>query len=114
VVVSVLFGRRPKFKFDELFASDALLLGRKMYEGFAAAWPTFTDEMGFADRMNGLPKYVASKTLKKLGWNNSRVIEGDVTEGVAKLRKETGQDLLLGGSADLLHQLMQEPSTNAG
>jgi hypothetical protein len=55
----------PKFKFDELFASDALLLGRVTYQGFAAAWPSVTDEEGFADRMNSLPKYVLFRRLWK-------------------------------------------------
>jgi len=58
-----------KVKFDELFASDALLLGRVTYQGFAAAWPTMKDEAGFADRMNSIPKYVVSTTLKELEWN---------------------------------------------
>jgi len=52
-----------KFKLDEVFAADALLLGRVTYEGFAAAWPSMTDEAGFADKMNGMPKYVVSSTL---------------------------------------------------
>jgi len=52
-----------KFKFDELFGSDTLLLGRVTYQGFADAWPSRTDEQGFAQRMNGLPKYVVSTTL---------------------------------------------------
>ena len=56
-----------KFKFDELFAIDALLLGRVTYQGFAAAWPSMKDEAGFADRMNSLPKYVVSKTLDEVG-----------------------------------------------
>src|SRR5450432_3223175 len=60
-----------KYKSDELSAADAMLLGRVTYEGFAAAWPEMTDEAGFADRMNGLPKYVASRTLAKLEWQNS-------------------------------------------
>lgn len=58
-----------KFKFDELFASDALLPGRVTYQGFAAAWASMTDEAGFADRMNSLPKSVASTTLKEAQWN---------------------------------------------
>src|SRR4029079_18783497 len=69
-----------QFKFDELFASDALLLGRVTYEGFAAAWPSMTDEAGFSDRMNGLPKYVVSTTLHDPTWNNSQVIQENVVE----------------------------------
>src|SRR3989337_3558806 len=66
-----------KFKFDELFGSDTLLLGRVTYQGFAAAWPSRTDEQGFADRMNSLPKFVVSTNLHKVEWNNSRLIQGE-------------------------------------
>src|SRR2546430_13713873 len=66
-----------KFKSDELFASGALLLGRATYETFAAAWPSRTDPGGFADRMNSLPKYVLSNTLKEVKWNNSRLMKGN-------------------------------------
>jgi dihydrofolate reductase len=97
-----------KYKFDELFASDALLLGRVTYQGFAAAWPSMTDEAGFADRMNSLPKFVVSTTLEEpLEWNNSRLIKGDVAEEVSKLKQEPGQDILIYGSGDLVHTLMQ-------
>lgn len=94
-----------QFKFDELFASDALLLGRVTYQGFAAAWPSVTDEQGFADRMNSLPKYVASTTLEEATWN-ATVIKGDVAEAVAKLKQQPGQDILIYGSGDLVHTLM--------
>jgi dihydrofolate reductase len=96
-----------QFKFDELFASDALLLGRVTYEGFAAAWPSMKDEAGFADRMNNLPKFVVSTTLNTLEWNNSHLITGNVAEEVARLKQQPGRDLLLAGSADLLGTLMQ-------
>jgi dihydrofolate reductase len=96
-----------KFKFDELFASDALLLGRVTYEGFAAAWPSMADEAGFADRMNGMPKYVVSSTLQELAWNNSHLIKGNIVEAVTALKQESGQDILLCGSADLMNLLMQ-------
>ena len=96
-----------KFKFDELFASDALLLGRKTYEGFAAAWPTMTDEAGFSDKMNGMPKYVVSTTLDTAEWNNSRLIKENVVDEIAKLKQEPGQDILLAGSGQLLHTLLQ-------
>jgi dihydrofolate reductase len=95
-----------KFKFDELFAADALLLGRLTYQHFAAAWPTMTDEAGFAERMNGLPKYVASTTLRApLDWN-ATLLEGDVADAVAALKDGDGQDLLVLGSADLVHTLL--------
>jgi dihydrofolate reductase len=96
-----------KYKFDELFASDALLLGRTTYEGFAKAWPTMTDEAGFADRMNSLPKYVVSSTLKDLPWNNSHLIVGDIAEEVTKLKEQDGQDILVGGSGRLAQALMR-------
>jgi dihydrofolate reductase len=97
-----------KFKFDELFASDALLLGRITYQGFAQAWPTMKDEQGFADRMNGLPKFVVSSTLQKAGWNNSTVIRSNIWKEVAKLKQQAGQDILIAGSGQLVRGLMAE------
>src|SRR5512143_4062290 len=96
-----------KFKFDELFASDALLVGRVTYQGFAAAWPSMKDEAGFADRMNGLPKYVVTTTLDELAWNNSRPVKANIPAEVARLKQETGQDILLYGSGTLVQTLMQ-------
>ena len=96
-----------KFKFDELFASDALLLGRVTYQGFAKAWPSMTDESGFADRMNSLPKFVVSTTLEEVVWNNSRLIKGNIAEEVYKLKQQPGQDILIAGSGELVHTLMQ-------
>src|SRR5437867_8616846 len=75
----------PKYKLDELSASDALLLGRVTYEGFAKAWPSVKDDAGFADKMNGMHKYVVSTTLKKVDWNNSRLIKGNIDEEVKKV-----------------------------
>jgi len=92
-----------KFKSEELFACDAQLLGRKTYEGFAAAWPAMKDS--FADRMNGMPKYVATKTLKTLSWNNSRALKGDVAQEVAKLKQQPGGNILVAGSGDLVQTL---------
>jgi dihydrofolate reductase len=96
-----------QFKFDELFASDALLLGRVTYQGFAAAWPSMTDEQGFADRMNNLPKYVVSTTLEAVEWNNSTLIKENIPEEVSKLKQQSGQDILIGGSGELVRTLMQ-------
>src|SRR6476659_6714000 len=93
-----------RFKHEELFASDALLLGRVTYEGFAAAWPTMTGTGDFGERMNSMPKYVASRTLKQTGWNAS-LIEGDVVDAVVKLKQQPGRDLLLSGSASLFQLL---------
>lgn len=91
---------------DLLMASDALLLGRLTYEGFAAAWPTMTDENGFADRMNSLPKFVVSTTLEKAEWNAS-IIKEKVADEVAKLKQQAGQNILIYGSGELVHTLMQ-------
>ncbi len=102
------FERGPegdKFKLDEVMEAGALLLGRKTYEGFAAAWPSRTGE--FADKMNGMPKYVVSTTLDHAGWNNTTVIKGDVAGEVAKLKAGPGQDILIAGSGQLIHHLMQ-------
>jgi dihydrofolate reductase len=94
------------FKFEELLAGDALLLGRVTYQHFAAAWPSMTDEAGFADRMNSLPKYVVSTTLKEpLEWN-ATVVAGDLTEEVTKLKAGGDGDLLVFGSRDLVHTLL--------
>ena len=95
-----------EFQQELLFSSDALLLGRVTYEGFAAAWPGMKDEDGFADRMNALPKYVASRTLKATDWN-AEIIQGDVAAEVARLKREPGQNLLIYGSAQLVEYLRQ-------
>jgi len=96
-----------KFKLEELFASDALLLGRVTYQGFAAAWPSRTDEQGFAQWMNSIPKYVASTTLKQLDWNNSRLIKGNLPDEISKLKQQSGKNILVNGSATLVQTLMQ-------
>jgi dihydrofolate reductase len=108
---------QEKFKFDELSASDALLLGRITYEGFAAAWPQMMaqysgprrGELGeYADMMNGYPKYVVSRTLKEpLEWNNSTLIEGNVAEEVSSLKQQPGKEILVFGSGELVNTLMQ-------
>ena len=95
-----------KFKLDELRATDALLLGRVTYEGFAAAWPGRKDEEGFADRFNSMPKYVASKTSKKLEWNNSHLIKGDLAAEVSKLKQQPGHDIVIHGSPTLIRSLL--------
>ena len=102
------FDRGPegdKFKLDEVMASDALLLGRVTFEGFAAAWPSRSGE--FADKFNTMPKYVVSKTLGEPEWSNSTVIRGDVAAAVAKLRQEPGGDILVNGSAQLVRELAE-------
>lgn len=94
-----------QFKLDEVFGADALLLGRSTYEGFAAAWPSMTDEAGFADKMNGMPKYVVSASLTDPTWNNSTVIRGDVVAEVNRLRGNPEGDILVNGSLQLVHAL---------
>ena len=95
-----------KYKLDELFAHDAMLLGRVTYDGFAEAWPGRTDDVGFADRMNTMPKYVVSTTLREASWSNSTVISGDVAARVAGLRETPGNDILVVGSRKLAQFLM--------
>jgi dihydrofolate reductase len=95
-----------KYKYDELFASDALLLGRVTYQGFAKAWPSMTDTGDFGVRMNSLPKYVASTTLKETEWN-ATLIKGSIAEEVARMKQQPGQDLLVYGSATFVRTLMQ-------
>lgn len=95
-----------KYKYDELFASDALLLGRVTYQGFAAVWPTMTDTGDFGERMNSLPKYVASTTLKETTWN-ARLIEGDLPQAVTNLKQQPGRDILIAGSGMLVHTLIE-------
>lgn len=97
-----------QFKWSELQASDALLLGRKTYEGFAAAWPTMEGTGEFGERMNAMPKYVVSSTLDKADWTGSKLIKGNVAEEIRRLKKEPGNDLLLSGSAQLFNALMKE------
>ncbi|HEX2618740.1 MAG TPA: dihydrofolate reductase family protein [Phototrophicaceae bacterium] len=93
------------FKATESKASDALLLGRVTYQGFAAAWPNSKDEG--ADKINGMPKYVVSTTLDTVEWNNSRLIKGDVVDEIIKLKQQEGEDILVYGSATLVQTLMQ-------
>ena len=96
---------QEQYKLQETLDAEALLLGRVTYEGFAAAWPERGGE--FADKMNSMPKHVASTTLKDLEWENSSLIEGDVPEGVAKLKEQDGGPILVAGSRTLVHTLME-------
>jgi len=101
-----------QFKARELFASDALLLGRLTYEGFAAAWPTMQGTGEFGEKMNSMPKYVASRSLETATWN-ATIIKGDVADEVRKLKQDGGGDLLIGGSGQLIdfltgHDLIDE------
>jgi dihydrofolate reductase len=96
------------FKLAELFGADAMLLGRVTYQAFAQAWPGRTDEEGFADRMNSLPKYVISQTLADADatWQGTTVLRGDVLTETKALRDRTERDVLIHGSAMLAHTLI--------
>jgi dihydrofolate reductase len=96
-----------KFKLDELFEAEAQLLGRRTYEGFAAAWPKMNDEAGFAEKMNGMPKYVVSSTLEQAEWENSTVLSGDFAEEIGKLKQEVDGVILVAGSAQLVQGLVE-------
>lgn len=93
------------FKGEESSASDALLLGRVTYEGFAAAWPESPDEG--AAYFNGVRKYVVSTTLDSVEWNNSTLIKDNIVEEITKLKQQDGQDITVHGSATLVQTLMQ-------
>ena len=94
-----------KFKLDETLGAEALLLGRRTYEGFAAAWPSREGE--FADKFNGMPKYVVSSTLENPEWNNSTVLKGDLVEEVSRLRDTAAGDVYVQGSAQLVQALVE-------
>jgi dihydrofolate reductase len=89
-----------------LSSADALLLGRETYEAFAQAWPARAGANDYTDRINDMPKHVASRTLKETTWN-ATIIEGDVAEGVAKLKQQPGEDLLKFGTGELDRALME-------
>jgi dihydrofolate reductase len=97
-----------KFKLDETMSSDALLLGRVTYEGFAAAWPSREDDEGFAAKFNTMPKHVVSSTLTDPEWNNSSVLSGDLAEGVAELKGRYDGDIVVHGSAQLVQSLVEQ------
>lgn len=93
-----------KYKMDELAASDTLLLGKNTYNTFAAYWPTQTGE-GFADPINGMPKYVLSRSLQRAEWHNTHILR-DVAKDVAALKQTDGSDILVYGSATLVKALL--------
>jgi len=95
-----------KFKLDETFASNALLLGRVTYLAFAESWPDRTDDSGFADRFNSLPKYVVTTTLTEGSWNNSHIIRDNVVAEIEKLKQGSGGDLVIHGSGKLINSLV--------
>ncbi len=103
-----------QFKYEELVASGALLLGRVTYEGFAKAWPGRSDEQGFADKFNSMTKYVVSSTLTEpLEWANSHLLKGDLVEEVTKLKQQDGGDIMVNGSCQLVHALADNDLVDA-
>jgi dihydrofolate reductase len=99
-------GEGDAFKLEETMATDALLLGRVTYEGFAEAWPLRDGE--FADKFNSMPKHVVSSTLERPEWSNSSVLEGDLVTGVAKLKEQYDGDVVVHGSASLVRALLED------
>jgi dihydrofolate reductase len=96
-----------KFKLEELQEAEAQLLGRVTYEGFAAAWPQMKDGAGFAEKMNGMPKYVVSSTLERADWQNTTILSGDPAQSVAALKDEVDGVILVAGSATLVKSLIE-------
>ena len=94
-----------QYKLDETREAEAMLLGRVTYEGFADAWPSRDGE--FADKMNAMPKFVASTTLTEAGWNNSTLLEGDVPAAVAQLKATDGGPIIVHGSCTLVQTLLE-------
>ncbi|TJZ59079.1 dihydrofolate reductase [Streptomyces piniterrae] len=93
---------------EQFAGMEALLLGRRTYEIFAAHWPHITDENDpVATKLNAMPKYVASRTLDKVEWNNSHLLEGDVPEAVAELKQRSGGEINVQGSGNLIKTLQQ-------
>lgn len=101
------FSRGPEgdqFKLDELRRASALLFGRTTYDAFAAVWPTVKDEAGFADRMNSLPKHLATHR-DGANWGNTIVIHDDLVDAAKALKQNTDGDILVYGSRSIVHQL---------
>jgi dihydrofolate reductase len=94
-----------QFKLDETLESDALLLGRRTYEGFAAAWPSREGE--FADKFNSMPKYVVSSTLDSPEWNNTTVLKGNAVAQASKLKQDVDGDIYVHGSCQLVQTLIE-------
>jgi dihydrofolate reductase len=94
-----------KVLLDEALAAEAQLFGRRTYEFLTARWPSRSDE--FADRFNSMPKYVVSSTLEDPDWSNSTVLKGDVVGEVSKLRQDLNGDIVVAGSLQLVHTLME-------
>jgi dihydrofolate reductase len=103
------FSRGPEgdeIMHQELWAADIALMGRTTYEGFASVWPTIDDPAGFAKKLNAMPKYVASSSMHQADWNNTKVLSGNVSGAVSDLKTEEGGDIVVYGSAGLVHSLL--------
>jgi dihydrofolate reductase len=94
-----------KVALDEALGAEAMLMGRRTYEWFAARWPSRTGAL--AHRLNSLPKYVVSSTLEDPNWNNSTVVKGDVLDEVSKLRHEFSGDIVIPASFRIVRTLME-------
>jgi dihydrofolate reductase len=94
-----------KIGLDEALEAQAFLLGRRSYEYLAARWPSRTGQ--WADRLNGMPKYVVSSTLEAPIWNNSTVLNGDVVSEVSKLKQELDGEIVVAASFQLVHTLIE-------
>jgi dihydrofolate reductase len=94
-----------QFKHDELFQADSLIFGRATYAAFAAAWPHIKDETGYADRINNLPKIVASSTLERPSWGHTEVWNGNIVAAAEAYREKSDGVALIFGSASIVHQL---------
>jgi dihydrofolate reductase len=101
------FARGPEgdtFKDEELRAAEAVLLGRRTYDGFAPVWPTI--KTAFADHLNALPKYLASRTVARPEWNNTSLLGDDLIASAKDLKAATKGDILIYGSASVCHTLI--------
>jgi class 3 adenylate cyclase/dihydrofolate reductase len=96
------------FNKGQAMSADAFLLGRRTWQIWAAFWPTAPGDLEMTQRMNSIPKYVVSNTLKRADWNNTTIISGDVRAAVAQLKAQAGGDLLVYGSADLVDELLRQ------
>lgn len=97
------------YKVDELLQqSGPLLLGETTYQEFADVWPSIKDDIGYADYINDIKKYVVSDNLKEASWNNTEIISGDVFEQIKKLKQEPGKDIFIHGSALLVDSLIKQ------
>ncbi len=100
-------GDGERFKWEELQAAGALLLGRVTYEAFARAWPTMEGTGAFGEKMNAMPKYVVSTTLRRAEWHNSTIIGGELAAEVGRLKREVEGDVLVNGSGALARSLAE-------